>query len=154
MARKVRKKATAFERFNNARAEKFELENQKTRRELIPRSEVEAEWLRLIGHIKYGFEGLPARMARELQGIDDPKEIYEKVERDVRKVFDSLADLGLILHAEASDMTDEEPEEDQPEGETPEEEEEPQKPKAKRKTKAKAEPKEESEDEEDEGSED
>lgn len=97
----ARKKSGAFERFNNARAEKFELENKKTRRELIPREEIEAEWLRLISHLKYGFSAMPSRMARELSGVSDPGEIYEIVERDINNIFESLSNLGLELEAEA-----------------------------------------------------
>lgn len=115
---KRKKKSGSFERFNNARAEKFEIENRKTRRHLIPREEIEEEWIRIISQIKYGFQSLPSRMARSLAGIDDPGEIYEIVERDVNRIFDSLADLGIQLESEA-DLLEEENDEEGEEEEEP-----------------------------------
>ena len=117
MAR-AKKKSTSFERFNNARAEKFELDNRKTKRELISRDEIQVEFDAMISHIKYGFQSLPSRMARTLVGIDDPTEIYEIIEKDIERIFSSIADLGAQLEAEAELLSnEEEPEEEEPEAE-------------------------------------
>jgi len=109
MAKKRLKKLGSFERFNNARAEKYELENRVTRRDLIPKEEIEEEWLKIVSHIRYGFEGLPSRMARALSGVSEPGEIYEIVDRDVKRVFESLANLGLSLESEADLLIEEDP---------------------------------------------
>lgn len=129
---KRRKKAGSFERFNNARAEKYELENRLTRRELIPREEIEEEWIRIVSHIKYGFQSLPSRMARALVSIEDPATIYEIIEKDVNRIFESLANLGIQLQGEAEELIEEdEPEEEDEEEQSAEEEQAPKKEKKK-----------------------
>ncbi len=120
MAR-AKKKSSSFERFNNARAEKFELDNRKTKRELISRDEIQIEFDAMISHIKYGFQSLPSRMARTLVGIDDPTEIYEIIEKDIERIFTSIADLGAQLEAEAELLSNEdEAEGEEAEAEDPE----------------------------------
>lgn len=76
-------------RFRTAKARLAEIELAKRMGELLPKEEVEAEWLSAIITFKKGLMGLPKRIAPQLAGLE-AKEIQAVLTKRVRELLEGL----------------------------------------------------------------
>ena len=81
------------QRLTREQADRAELANQLTRRELVPAAEVEAEWARVCVGFRARLLAVPSRVHQHLPHLT-PAEV-EAVDREVR---DALTELGKPPH--------------------------------------------------------
>ena len=76
-------------RFRSARARLAEIELAKRMGDLLPREEVESEWLNIIITLKKSLLGLPKRLAPQLVGLD-AKLIQSALSKHIRELLENL----------------------------------------------------------------
>ena len=94
MAKKIVRKSSSFDRFNNARAEKVELENEVSKAKMVYLSDVESEWKSLVLEYKRAVGALPINLSSMLVDISDPKKIYDIIFDEVMRIGERLAEAG------------------------------------------------------------
>lgn len=76
-------------RFRTAKARLAEIELAKRMGDLLPREEVESEWLNIIITLKKSLLGLPKRLAPQLVGLD-AKLIQTALNKHIRELLENL----------------------------------------------------------------
>lgn len=85
------KKTNTDERIKKARAEKLELANEATRKEMIPAEEVRREVTRAFYELKTQLLVIPRRVGEPLAFITDPIQIEERITAEVISVLESMS---------------------------------------------------------------
>ena len=78
-------------RLTNLQADKLELEIEERRGTVVNSDEVSELWAKYIYASKNRLTGMPAKLAHELSGIDDPKGVKQVLERAVDEVLRELS---------------------------------------------------------------
>jgi phage terminase Nu1 subunit (DNA packaging protein) len=79
-------------RLTNLQSDKLELELEVRRGNLLESFEVVETWSKYIYACKSRLTGIPAKLAYELSGIEDPMAIKQVLERGVDEVLRELSD--------------------------------------------------------------
>ena len=79
-------------RLTNLQADKLEMELEVKRGTLVNSSEAAEAWRKYIYASKNRLTAIPAKLAYELSGIDDPMAVKQVLERSVDEVLRELSD--------------------------------------------------------------
>src|SRR5690606_16170035 len=79
-------------RLARAQAVKVEMENYRRMGELAVWSQVDDMMRGLVSEVRSAHEGLPGRLSSELAAMVEPPQVYLRLQTELRRVDDSLAD--------------------------------------------------------------
>ena len=78
-------------RLATAQAERHEMENAARRGELAEVADVERTWIDMVMAVRSRLLSLPTKLAPQLVGISDPREIFAKLTEEIRVALTELA---------------------------------------------------------------
>lgn len=110
VSNRTEKPGSERERLAKEQADKFAIENAKSRGELIQSQHVEDVISAALASLSTQLEGLPGRMATPLSSIEDPALVRSQLQDETRRIRDSyaqqFAELGDVARDPPADKRD------------------------------------------------